>query len=229
MALHLHGFGTFISMLSPKIIYPTFRHIFFSFTQAERDSYLERLEHASMPLPQPSPLTRPILPPLAARLSSPPPSTTPSSSTVVNSTDSDDDLTDPDNGAFPIPRDTAQHIRLPDGTCVLSSPTRILPCPDALRPAPAGPLTEYFQCHLLGHYREDCPSYTCPHCHLSTPGHPSSACLQFQCDFCHNWGHRDQFCPHRICSICDTPGHITDDCPAEHLSPSQSSTIFGGL
>ena len=41
MALHLYGFGTFVSMLSPEIIYPTFCRIFFSFTQAERDSYLE--------------------------------------------------------------------------------------------------------------------------------------------------------------------------------------------
>ena len=41
MALHLHSFGTFISMLSPNIIYPTFHRIFFSFTQAECDSYLE--------------------------------------------------------------------------------------------------------------------------------------------------------------------------------------------
>ena len=116
----------------------------------------------------------------------------------------------------------------PDGTQILSSPTRVLPHPDALRPAPTGPLTECFRCHLLSHYREDCPSYTCPHCRLSALGHPSSACLRFQCDFCHNWGHRDRFCPHRICSICDTPGHIADDCPIEHLSPSQSSVIFGG-
>ena len=55
-ALHLHGFGTFISMLSPEIIYPTFCRIFFSFTQAERDSYLKQLEHTSMPLPRLSPL-----------------------------------------------------------------------------------------------------------------------------------------------------------------------------
>ena len=182
-----------------------------------------------MPLPRPSPLAQPIPPPLSSRLSSPPPSTTPSSPTAVNSTDSDDDLTDPDNGTFPVPRDIAQHIRLLDGMRILSSPTQILPRPDALRPTPAGPLTECFWCHLLGHYREDCPSYTCPHCHLSAPGHPSSACLQFQCDFCHNWGHHDRFCPHRICSICDTPGHIADDCLVEHLSPSQLSTIFGGL
>ena len=105
-----------------------------------------------MPLPRLSPLARPIPPPLASRLSSPPPSTTPSSPTAVNSTDSDDDLTDPDNGAFPVPRDNAQHIRLPDGTHILSSPTRVLPHSDALRPAPAGPLTECFRCHLLGHY-----------------------------------------------------------------------------
>ena len=153
---------------------------------------------------------------------------TPSSPTTVNSTNSDDNLTDPDNGAFPVPRDTTQHIQLPDGTRVLSSPTRVLPRPDVLQPAPAGPLTECFQCHHLNHYREDCPSYTCPHCHLSAPGHPSSTCLRFQCNFCHNWGHCDQFCPHRICSICDTPGHVTDDCPIEHLSPSQLSAIFGG-
>ena len=182
-----------------------------------------------MPLPRPSSLARPIPPPLASRLSSPPPSTTPSSPTTVNSTDSDDDLTNPDNGAFPVPRGVAQHIHLPDGTRILSSPTRILPCPDALQPVPTGPLTECFRCHLLSHYQEDCPSYTCPHCHLSTPGHPSSACLRFQCNFCHNWGHHDRFCPHRICSICDIPGHVTDDCPVEHLSPLQSSTIFGGL
>ena len=50
-ALHLHGFGTFVSMLSPKIIYPTFSRIFFSFTQAKCDGYLEWLEHTSMPLP----------------------------------------------------------------------------------------------------------------------------------------------------------------------------------
>ena len=55
-ALHLHSFGTFVSMLAPEIIYPIFHRIFFSFTQTERDSYLEWLEHASMPLPQPSPL-----------------------------------------------------------------------------------------------------------------------------------------------------------------------------
>ena len=108
--LHLHGFGTFVSMLPPETIYPTFRRIFFSFSQAERDSYLERLEHASMLLPQLSPLTRPIPPPLAARITSPPPSMTPSSPTTVNSSTDDDDLTDEEDNAFPIPRDVAQHI-----------------------------------------------------------------------------------------------------------------------
>ena len=47
-ALHLHGFGTFISMLPPETIYPTFRRIFFSFSQTERDSYLERIKLLGM-------------------------------------------------------------------------------------------------------------------------------------------------------------------------------------
>ena len=176
-ALHLHRFGMFVFMLPPETIYPTFHHIFFSFSQAECDNYLEHLDHTSMPLPQPSPLTCPIPPPLAARLSSPPPSMISSSPTVVNSSTSEDDSTDKEDNAFPVPRDSAQHIQLPNGTRVLSSPTQVLPCPGTLHPAPAGPLTECFWCHLLGHYREDCPSYTCPHCHLSALGHPSSACL----------------------------------------------------
>ena len=109
-ALHLHGFGMFVSMLPPETIYPTFRRIFFSFSQAEHDSYLERLQHASMPLPRPSPLAHPIPPPLAARISSPLPSMTPSSPTTVNSSTSDDDTTDEEDNTFPVPRDSAQHI-----------------------------------------------------------------------------------------------------------------------
>ena len=165
--LHLHGFGMFVSMLPPETIYPTFRQIFFSFSQTERDSYLERLEHASMPLPRLPTLACPTPPPLAARITSPLPSMTPSSPTTVNSSTDDDDLTNEEDNAFPVPRDVAQHIRLPNGTWILSSPTQVLPCPGALHLAPAGPLTECFQCHLLGHYHEDCPSYTCPHCHRS--------------------------------------------------------------
>ena len=76
-ALHLHRFGTFVSMLPPETIYPTFCHIFFSFSQAEHDSYLECLDHASMSLPWPSPPACPIPPPFATRLSSSPSSMTP--------------------------------------------------------------------------------------------------------------------------------------------------------
>ena len=151
-----------------------------------------------------------------------------SSPTVVNSSTSDNNDMDKEDHAFPIPWDAAQHIWLPNGTCILFSPTQVLPCPDALHPAPAGPLTKCFQCHLLSHYHEECPSYTCPHCHLSAPGHPSSTCLWDQCGFYHNWGHCDQFYPHHVCGTCNTPGNIIDDCPVEHLSPSLSSTIFGG-
>ena len=108
----------------------------------------------------------------------------------------------------PVPQDTAQHIRLPNGTCVLSSHTQVLPRPNALCPVPAGPLMKCPRCHSLGHYHENCPSYSCPHCHLSTPGHPSSDCLQYQCGFCHNQGHHDWFCPHHTCGVCNTPRHI---------------------
>ena len=215
-------------MLPSETIYPTFWRIFLSFSQVEHDEYLVCVDQATMPLPCLSPFTCPILPPLAARLSSPPPSMTPSSPTAVNSSTSDNNDMDKEEHAFPIPQDAAKHIQLPNGTHVLSSPTWVLPQPDTLCPAPAGPLTEYFLCHLLGHYCEECPSYTCPHCHLSTPGHPSSACPWDQCDFCHNWGHCDWFCPHCICGTCNTPGHIVDNCPVEHLSPSQLSVIFGG-
>ena len=165
----------------------------------------------------------------AARLFSPPPSTTSSSPMAVNSSISDNNDTEKEDHSFPIPQDTAQHLQLPSGTCILSSLTQVLSCPDALFPAPAGPLTECFWCHLLSHYHEDCPSYTCPHCHLSPLGHPSSAFLWYQCGFCHNWGHYDWSCPHHICGTCNTPGHVIDDCPAEHLSPSQLSAIFGGI
>ena len=143
-ALHLHGFGMFVSMLPPETIYPTFCRIFFSFSPAEQDSYLECLEHASMPLPQLSPLAHPIPPPLTNRLSSPPPLTTPSSPTAVNSSTSEDDSTDKEDNASPVPRDTTLHIRLPNGTQVLSSPTQVLPRPGALHPVPAGPLTKCF-------------------------------------------------------------------------------------
>ena len=122
-ALHLHGFGPFISMLPPEVIYPMFHHVFLSFSQAEHDNYLECLDQATMPLPHLSPLTHPIPPPLASRLFSSPPSTTPSSLTAVNSSTSDNDDIDKEDHAFPISHDVAQHIQLPNGTHVLSSPT----------------------------------------------------------------------------------------------------------
>ena len=82
-ALHLHGFRTFVSMLPPKTIYPTFHRLFLLFSQEEHDNYLEHLDHTTMPLPCLSPLTCPIPPPLSARLSLPTPSMTPSSPTTV--------------------------------------------------------------------------------------------------------------------------------------------------
>ena len=132
-----------------------------------------------------SPIAYPVPPPafLAACLSSPPPPLTSSSPTLV---DSDNDDTDVDNLAFPISCDITQHICLPNGTQVLSSPTQVLSQPGTMYLTPAGPLTKCFHCHLLSHYHKDFPSYTCSNCHPSTPGHPASACLTSHCDLCHS-------------------------------------------
>jgi hypothetical protein len=51
--LHLHGFHVFIQLLSPRIIYPTFRRIYLSLTMEERDRYIKT---SQLPNPQ-SPLS----------------------------------------------------------------------------------------------------------------------------------------------------------------------------
>ena len=161
--LHLHGFGNFVKMLPPTTDYPTFCHIYLSLSQEEQDTYLEWVDHALLPISSQVAHPVPPLAPLASQLSSPSPLNTPSSPTVVNSSPSDNDNTDDNDPACPIPCDAAQHIHLHNGTCVLSSPTCILPHPDSLHLTPTGPLTACFHCHHLGHYCEDCSNYTWTH------------------------------------------------------------------
>ena len=47
--LHLHGFHTFITCISPTLIYPTFHHIFFTMSMGERDHYITQAELLHQP------------------------------------------------------------------------------------------------------------------------------------------------------------------------------------
>ena len=185
----------------------------------QRDHYIAQSElppHRS-PSPVPVPAPRSPTTSLLARLSSPAPSNTSSSLTAV----------DPEYGldedAVNVNRSFV--IQLGNNRPVISAPTCLLNIPISCHPASA--LTECFQCSGTGHYCEDCPLYVCPHCHLSAPGHPQTACLSTQCDLCSRWGHSDRFCPTRTCNICDRGGHVIDDCPLNILSPEQATHIFG--
>ena len=75
-------------------------------------------------------------------------------------------------------------MRIGNNRPVISAPTHLLNVPITCHPASA-----------------DCPQYICPHCHLSAPGHPQTACLSTQCNFCSQWGHIDRFCPARTCNL----------------------------
>jgi hypothetical protein len=174
--LHLHGFHVFVQLLFPKVIYPTFHRIYLAMTTEERDRYVET---SQLPNPR-SPSSIPVSPlskfglSLMSHLSSPPPSSISSSPTAVNLELGLDEDTVELNQSF--------MVQIGDDRPILSAPTRLVHVP--IQQLPASALTECFRCHRRGHYREDCPDYICPKCHISTPGHPSASCLTVQCDFC---------------------------------------------
>jgi hypothetical protein len=121
--LHLHGFHIFVQLLSPRIIYPTFHHIYLSLTMEERDRYIET---SQLPNPRsPSPI--PVPPPassnmsLISRLSSPPPSSISSSPTAVNSElGLDDDIVELNHSFM---------VRVGDDRIILSALTRLIQVP----------------------------------------------------------------------------------------------------
>ena len=78
---------------------------------------------------------------------------------------------------IPIPTNTAQSICLPNGTKVISSPTRILPRSEQICLSPASTSTICYQCFCNGHYQKNCSECHCPNCHIIAPGHPACNCL----------------------------------------------------
>ena len=127
--LHLHGFHTFVTRISPTLISPTFCHIFFTMSMGERDHYITQAE-----LLHPHPGSPPLMiPPLSssvnssitelhAQISSPPLSEVSETSSVVESMISSE-------GIDTVTRTFIQsyNITLSSGQHILSSPTRVLP------------------------------------------------------------------------------------------------------
>ena len=181
--LHLHGFHSFVEQIPPAIIYRTFRCVFLTMTMTQRDHYIAQSELPPYRSPFPIPVPAPRSPttPLLAQLSSPAPSDISSSLMAV----------EPEYGLDEdaVNANRSIVVQLGNNHPVISAPMHLLNVPISRRPASA--LTECFRCSGTGHYREDCPLYVCPHCQLSTPGHPQTACLSTQCDPCSQWGHSD--------------------------------------
>ena len=203
----------------PAILYPTFRWIFLAIAMKQCDLYLTQFEFPPSQSPFSIPVPAPICPnsSFLSQLSSPTPLDTSSSLTAVGTEFGLDKDAVVQNQSFVV------HIG--NNQPVIFSPTRLLYVPVTHHPTSL--LTGCFWCLGWGHYREDCPHYVCPNCHLSAPGHPQTACLSIQYDFFSQWGHSAQFCPTRIYSMCNWGGHIADDCPINTLSPEQATHIFG--
>ena len=149
---HLHGFHTFVTCISPTLIYPTFHHIFFTMSMGERDHYITQAEllhprpdSPPLMIPPPSSSVDTSITELHAQISSPPLSKALETPIAVESTISSE-------GIDTVARMLiwSYNITLPLGQHVLSSPTCVLP--NVIPRQPANPLTECFHCHNLGHY-----------------------------------------------------------------------------
>ena len=127
--LHLHGFHTFVTRISPTLIYPTFYHIFFTMSMGERDHYIIQAEllhpcpdSPPLMIPPPSSSVDTSITEFCAQISSPPLSEVSETPTAVESMISSE-------GIDTVTRTLIQsyNITLPSGQHVLSSPTHVLP------------------------------------------------------------------------------------------------------
>ena len=242
--LHLHGFHMYITRLLAETIFPVLLPLYQSMSPLDRERYREivtsepsnpAIEVTLSPIPVPPPasyttVSSPTLltSSLASRLSSRPGSPSISLTSRISSRPPSPTTTLIPETGFSQENAllcAAYMQRTTTGHQIVSAPTQTLPG-IFLKP-PATPDTQCFHCHNKGHYRKNCPSYRCPHCHKMAPGHPSHLCLRTRCSFCKHWGHSDRACPHCICGDCDQPGHVTDDCPFSNLTPEQAAHVFG--
>ena len=242
--LHLHGFHTYVTRLPAELLRPIFSPIFLSMSPFDQERYREivtsepaesitEVTLTPVPVPPPASSYQPSSPSslstsLVSRISSRPGSPSLSLASRISSRPASPTLTLVPETGFSQENALlrgAYSQRTSSGHRIISAPTQVLPSL-FLKP-PATPDTQCFRCHNKGHYRENCPSYRCPHCHEMAPGHPSHLCLRTRCTFCKRWGHSDRACPSRVCADCDQPGHIADDCPFSNLTPEQAAHVFG--
>ena len=242
--LHLHGFHTYITHLPAETMLPVLLPLYQSMSPLDRERYREivtsepidpAIEVTLSPIPVPPPASyttvsspTSLTSSLASRLSSHPSSSSISLVSRISSRPPSPTTTLVPETGFSQENAllcAAYTQRTTMGHRIISAPTQTLPG-IFLKP-PATPDTQCFRCHNKGHYRENCPSYHCPHCHEMAPGHPSHLCLRTRCSFCKRWGHSDRACPHRFCGDCDQPGHVADDCPFSNLTPEQVAHVFG--
>ena len=242
--LHLHGFHTYITHLPAKVLLPVFFLLYQSMSPLDRERYCEiitsepvepvtKVTLSPIPVPPPSSMATISSPTLltsslASCISSRPSSPSCLLASQISSRPASPATTLVPETSFSQENallHSAYSQRTATGHWIISTPTQVLPSL-YLKP-PATPDTQCFHCHNMGHYRENCLAYHCPHCHKMAPGHPSHLCLWTRCTFCKHWGHSNRACPHRICGDCDQPGHIADDCPFLNLTPEQVAHVFG--
>ena len=180
--LHLHGFHTYITRLPAETILPVLLPLYQSMSPLDRERYREivtsepidptiKITLSPVPVPPPASCTTVSSPTsltssLASCLSSRPSSPSISLASCISSRPPSPTTTLVPETGFSQENAllcTTYMQQTTTGHQIVSAPTQTL-LGIFLKP-PATPDTQCFRCHNKGHYRENCPSYRCPHCH----------------------------------------------------------------